>query len=521
MKVFISYRRRDWPFTQRLRESLGKLIDAEIFLDEEGIDDDDFERSILGSIRQADAVLLIVTERTFDPQRIKNEGDWVRREVALALSLDKSVIPVTVDAIPLPKPEDLPPDLRAISEKQTIPFYSTYFDAAVDKLATFMTRATPIRRRTAPPAATPPQRTSSSPWLPLLLIVAVIFIGIVLVVLFQLMDTVNRVAAAGTEAAVQASLQPTIEFIRQSTRKAETATAAALSTATPDIRASVAAAQTLIAAVTLTEQALRPTSTSVAQIPSSTPSADTPASFPTETALAAMSTTTAAAGQQLAATATEYSRVVISTVNAASTSIAVASSTPTPIPRATRVTVNRLPIFEAPLTKGDYRISQPFGANGHSGIDLSSSVGTPVTARGNAIVFDAVRCTRCTDDQPNFASQGIPLFDTRALSDPAWGFGYGNYVVLQYTYNELPKKMRDWLDKQGLQGSFVYVIQAQLSRIDVEAGQVVTDGQVVGAVGNTGSSSGPHLHLELRATASATSMTSRLLVDPEMMYSFE
>jgi murein DD-endopeptidase MepM/ murein hydrolase activator NlpD len=40
---------------------------------------------------------------------------------------------------------------------------------------------------------------------------------------------------------------------------------------------------------------------------------------------------------------------------------------------------------------------------------------------------------------------------------------------------------------------------AHLSRMDVEAGEMVTTGQVLGAVGSTGRVTGPHLHWTLRA----------------------
>jgi murein DD-endopeptidase MepM/ murein hydrolase activator NlpD len=39
---------------------------------------------------------------------------------------------------------------------------------------------------------------------------------------------------------------------------------------------------------------------------------------------------------------------------------------------------------------------------------------------------------------------------------------------------------------------------AHLSRVDVKAGQTLTQGQSVGAVGSTGWATGPHLHFEFR-----------------------
>ncbi|MGY1500022.1 M23 family metallopeptidase [Streptomyces sp. QTS52] len=62
------------------------------------------------------------------------------------------------------------------------------------------------------------------------------------------------------------------------------------------------------------------------------------------------------------------------------------------------------------------------------------------------------------------------------------GPAYGNAVVIKH-------------------GNGTYSQYAHLSRIDVKVGQVVATGQRIALSGNTGNSSGPHLHFEIRTTA--------------------
>lgn len=65
-KLFISYRRKSWPFTHCLADELRERLDAEIFVDFTDVDEADFERAILRHLRESDAVLLVISEHTFE-----------------------------------------------------------------------------------------------------------------------------------------------------------------------------------------------------------------------------------------------------------------------------------------------------------------------------------------------------------------------------------------------------------------------------------------------------------------------
>ena len=60
-----------------------------------------------------------------------------------------------------------------------------------------------------------------------------------------------------------------------------------------------------------------------------------------------------------------------------------------------------------------------------------------------------------------------------------WGGGYGNYVVIDH-------------------GGGVTTLYAHMSSVSVSEGQMVSQGTAIGITGNTGASTGPHLHYEVR-----------------------
>ncbi|MER7188979.1 M23 family metallopeptidase [Streptomyces flaveolus] len=110
-----------------------------------------------------------------------------------------------------------------------------------------------------------------------------------------------------------------------------------------------------------------------------------------------------------------------------------------------------------------YALSAKFAQNGgmwahkHSGQDFAVPIGTNVMAAHGGTVVKA---------GGNGAGDG-----------PA----YGNAIVIKH-------------------GNGTYSQYAHLSQIDVKIGQVVKTGQHIAKSGNTGNSSGPHLHFEIRTT---------------------
>ncbi|MCU0463837.1 MAG: SUMF1/EgtB/PvdO family nonheme iron enzyme, partial [Anaerolineae bacterium] len=150
-QIFISYRRKNWPFTQPLVKDLRARLEAKVYIDLDSIDNVEFERSILPNLRQSDVVLLIVSEHTFDAARIHRDDDWVRREIREAMSHNIPIILVSVEGL-LPS-SDLPKELQALGRYQAVKFYPEVYDACLNRLVEFVAKAIPAIkvRETLPP----------------------------------------------------------------------------------------------------------------------------------------------------------------------------------------------------------------------------------------------------------------------------------------------------------------------------------------------------------------------------------
>lgn len=114
--------------------------------------------------------------------------------------------------------------------------------------------------------------------------------------------------------------------------------------------------------------------------------------------------------------------------------------------------------FANPL-KSDYRFTSGFGYRRdpktggrrmHNGVDFAASTGTDIFSPADGTVTFA-----------------------------GWQSGYGNYIEIQHDF--------------GIETRY-----GHLSRIRVKKGQRVSRGQQIGDMGNTGRSTGTHLHYEVR-----------------------
>jgi murein DD-endopeptidase MepM/ murein hydrolase activator NlpD len=103
------------------------------------------------------------------------------------------------------------------------------------------------------------------------------------------------------------------------------------------------------------------------------------------------------------------------------------------------------------ITEGFGQRLDPFSGEGvfHSGVDICVPYGTRVESAGDGIVLEA-----------------------------AWDSGYGNAIMVDHGYGMTTK-------------------YGHLSKIFVVVGQEVKRGQVIGALGMTGRTTGPHLHYEV------------------------
>ncbi|MBL7650246.1 MAG: M23 family metallopeptidase, partial [Candidatus Hydrogenedentes bacterium] len=122
--------------------------------------------------------------------------------------------------------------------------------------------------------------------------------------------------------------------------------------------------------------------------------------------------------------------------------------------------INSIPAIQPVANKDLTRMASGYGYrmdpfyhtfSFHQGMDFTADYGAEVYATGDGVVQNS-------------------------MND---GWGYGNHVIINHGFGYT-------------------TLYGHLSRIVVRPGQAVKRGQLIGNVGSTGRSTGPHLHYEVR-----------------------
>ncbi len=141
-QIFISYRRDDSAgYTRALYDRLVRQFSKErVFMDLDAIEPGiPFDESIQRALDQCEVLLVVIGKRWMDKQgvvapRINDPEDFVRFEIAAALSRNIRVIPVLLDGASMPIEEELPEPLRALARHNALEVSNSRFDADIETL---------------------------------------------------------------------------------------------------------------------------------------------------------------------------------------------------------------------------------------------------------------------------------------------------------------------------------------------------------------------------------------------------
>jgi len=150
--VFISYRRTNAAWTLAIYQYL-TYRGYDVFYDISGLGAGDFEPIILENIRTRAHFLALLTPSALE--RCKEPGDWLRREIELALDCGRNVIPVLLDRFQFGLPgiaDQLTGKLARLRTKNALPVHAEYFDAAMERLMKFLNVAVAAAPHPASPA---------------------------------------------------------------------------------------------------------------------------------------------------------------------------------------------------------------------------------------------------------------------------------------------------------------------------------------------------------------------------------
>lgn len=108
--IFISYRRVGGAQYARILQLMLTQRGYKVFLDYDELTDGKFGDHIQEAIKDAEIFMLVLSKEAL--VRCKNEGDWVRREIQLAILEGKHIVPINPDNSFDGVPDDIPEDIK-------------------------------------------------------------------------------------------------------------------------------------------------------------------------------------------------------------------------------------------------------------------------------------------------------------------------------------------------------------------------------------------------------------------------
>ena len=163
--IFISYRRQDSSgYVGRLNSDLKQVFEDRVFLDVADVaPGEDFTGAMRRAVSSSKAMLVVIGPEwvtATDPRgerRIDDPADFIRSEIAAALSEGKPVVPVLVGGAQMPGADQLPADLHDLAKRQALQLRDQSWDEDVERLV----RA--LNQLTGPPLPSPPSGVRPAP----------------------------------------------------------------------------------------------------------------------------------------------------------------------------------------------------------------------------------------------------------------------------------------------------------------------------------------------------------------------
>lgn len=160
--IFISYRRDDSEGQSgRLYDDLSRRFGkGTVFMDVVGIEPGvDFRKVIDKNVTSCGVLLAVIGPSWLDAKnetgqrRIDNPMDFVRLETATALKRDVLVMPVLVHGAKMPKPEQLPDDLKDLAYRNALELTHARWNSDIEVLIKVVSRR--IEKPKTPPKPAP------------------------------------------------------------------------------------------------------------------------------------------------------------------------------------------------------------------------------------------------------------------------------------------------------------------------------------------------------------------------------